>query len=63
MVLFQVCNMLQIKEYSQKLTFSLFYILNLIGNEKMWLTSIFGASNEKKRNSVADQVKSYGLKK
>ena len=48
MVLFQVCNMLQIKEYSQKLTFSLFYILNLIGNEKMWLTSIFGASNEKK---------------
>ena len=48
MVLFQVCNMLQIKEYSQKLTFSLFYILNLIGNAKMWLTSIFGASNEKK---------------
>ena len=63
MVLFQVCNMLQIKKCSQKLTFSLFYILNLIGNEKMWLTSIFGASNEKKRNSVADQVKSYGLKK
>ena len=43
----------------------LFHILNLIGNEKMWLTSIFGASNEKKekRNSVADQVKSHGLKK
>ena len=30
---------------------------------RKWLISIFGASNEKKRNSVADQVKSYGLKK
>ena len=51
------------KRIQSKINLSLFYILNLIGNEKMWLTSIFGASNEKKRNSVADQVKSYGLKK
>ena len=40
----------KIKEPSQKLTPLLFqndlvYILNLIGNEKMRLTSVFGASS------------------
>ena len=44
-----VCNMLKMKEHSQKLTIICFkkmlsYVLNLIRNEKMWLTSIFGTS-------------------